>query len=40
VRDPDQNLALTGRRNINLDDLQGLAGLEGDGGTGFHRKLQ
>jgi hypothetical protein len=40
VRDPDQNFAFAGRCDIEFDNLQGLAGLEGNGGTGFHGKLQ
>ena len=36
VRDPDQHLALARRLDVDLDDLQRLAGGEGDGGAGFH----
>src|SRR5690606_4417094 len=37
--DPDQDLALAGRFDVDLDDLQGFAGLEGHGGAGFHRSV-
>jgi len=33
VGDPNQHLALLGRSNVDLDDLQRLAGLKGDGGA-------
>ncbi len=37
VRDLHQHLALLRRCHVDLDDLQGLAGLEGHGSTGFHQ---
>jgi hypothetical protein len=36
---PDHNLALSGRRNVNFDDLKRFAGDEGNGGTGFHENI-
>jgi len=39
VRDPDQHFALAGRFDIDFDDLEGLACLEGNGGSGFHGRI-
>ncbi|MNV10787.1 hypothetical protein D3C71_1013270 [compost metagenome] len=36
VGDLDEHFALLGRGDVDLDDLQGFSGFEGDGGTGFH----
>jgi hypothetical protein len=36
VRDLDEHLTFLGWSDIDLDNLQGLASLEGHGGTGFH----
>ncbi len=37
VGDAHQHFARARRRDVDLDDLQGLAGGESDGGAGFHR---
>jgi hypothetical protein len=36
VRDLDEHLTFLRRSDIDLNNLQGLACLEGHGGTGFH----
>ncbi len=36
VGDLDEHFALLGRGDIDLDDLQGFSGFEGNGGAGFH----
>jgi hypothetical protein len=37
--DLDQHLASLGRRDVDLDDLQGFSGFEGYGGAGFHGQV-
>jgi hypothetical protein len=39
VSDLDEHLTFLWWSDIDLDNLQGLASLEGHGGTGFHGKL-
>ena len=36
VGDLDEHFAFFGRGHVDLDDLQGFSGFEGDGGAGFH----
>ena len=36
VRHPDEHFALPGRGDIDLDDFEWLAGLEGNSGARFH----
>jgi chromate transporter len=39
VGDLHQHLALARRLDVDLDDLQGLTGFEGDGGAGLHQPV-